>query len=259
LSKEVIILKTPSEIEKMRVSNLIVVEVLEILRENVKPGITTMDLERITEEETKRKGAKSAFKGYRDYPYCLCTSINDEVVHGMPSRNRVLNEGDILSIDFGVLYDGYYGDSAVTLPVGEVSTEAARLIDVTATSLDRAIDAAQVGNRLMDISFAVQEYVEREGFSVVRDFVGHGIGRGLHEPPQVPNFGKPGRGIRLKEGMVLAIEPMINMGRSEVKILEDGWTAVTEDGSLSAHFEHSVAITSKGPYVLSSLEQRVNV
>ena len=254
-----IILKTPSEIEKMRVSNLVVVEVLEILRENVRPGVTTMDLERIAESETRKRGAIPAFKGYRDFPYCLCTSINDEVVHGMPSPKRVLNEGDILSLDFGVLFDGYFGDSAVTLPVGEISSEAARLIEVTSTSLDRAIGAAKAGNRLMDISFAVQDYVEGEGFSVVRDFVGHGIGRELHEPPQVPNFGKPGRGVRLKEGMVLAIEPMISIGRKEVKVLKDGWTAVTEDGSLSAHFEHSVAITLEGPYVLSSPDQRSTI
>ena len=246
-----IILKTPSEIEKMRASNLVVLEVLETLRENVSPGVTTMDLEKIAEAETAKRGAVPAFKGYRGFPYCLCISVDDEVVHGMPSATRVLNEGSIVSLDFGVLLDGYFGDSAVTLPVGNVSPEAAKLIEVASTSLDRAIGAASIGNRLMDIAFAVQDYVEGEGFSIVRDFVGHGIGRELHEPPQVPNFGKPGRGIRLKEGMVLAIEPMISMGRKEVKVLEDGWTAVTEDGSLSAHFEHSVAITSEGPYVLS--------
>jgi methionyl aminopeptidase len=252
----VIILKTPAEIEKMRCSNLVVMEILGILRENVRPGVTTMDLEEIAESETGKRGAVPAFKGYRGFPYCLCTSVNDEVVHGMPSPKRVLSDGDIVSLDFGVLLDGYFGDSAITLPVGEISPEAARLIEVTATSLDRAIGAAKVGNRLMDISFAVQDYVEGEGCSVVRDFVGHGIGRELHEPPQVPNFGKPGRGIRLKEGMVLAIEPMISIGRKEVKVLKDGWTAVTEDGSLSAHFEHSVAITSEGPDVLSSQDQR---
>ncbi len=248
-----IILKTPSEIEKMRASNMVVLEVLETLRENVAPGVTTMDLEKIAEAETAKRGAVPAFKGYRGFPYCLCTSVDDEVVHGMPSAKRVLNEGSIVSLDFGVLLDGYFGDSAVTLPVGNISEEAAKLVSVASTSLDRAIGAASVGNRLMDIAFAVQDYVEGEGFSIVRDFVGHGIGRELHEPPQVPNFGKPGRGIRLKEGMVLAIEPMISMGRKEVKVLDDGWTAVTEDGSLSAHFEHSVAITSEGPYVLSRL------
>ena len=250
---EAIILKTPEEIERMRGAGLIVAEVLQILKGHVSPGVTTMDLERITGEETRKRGASPAFKGYRDYPYCLCTSINDEVVHGMPSEKRVLKDGDILSIDFGVLYDGFYGDSAITLPVGKIPNEARRLIEVAEGSLERAIEAAREGNRLLDISAAVQGYVEAGGFSVVRDFVGHGIGRDLHEPPQVPNFGRPGRGVRLKAGMVLAIEPMINAGRSETKVLEDGWTAVTVDGSLSAHFEHTVAITGKGPYVLSSL------
>ena len=237
----------------MRTANLIVAEILEALKGSVKPGIATMDLERITEMEIKRRGARSAFKGYRDYPFCLCTSVNSEVVHGMPSAKRMLKEGDILSIDFGVLHDGFYGDSAITVPVGAVSKEAMRLIKVTAESLENAIEAAREGNRLMDISHAVQSHVEAAGFSVVRDFVGHGIGRELHEPPQVPNFGAPGRGVRLKAGMVLAIEPMINMGASDVKVLEDGWTAVTVDGGLSAHFEHTVAITAKGPYVLSRL------
>lgn len=236
----------------MRRSNLIVAEVLQVLRSNVKSGVTTLDLERIAEEELKKRGSKAAFKGYRGYPYCLCTSLNSEVVHGMPSQ-KALKDGDIISIDFGVLHDGFYGDSAITVPVGTVSPEAARLVKVTEESLERAIDAAKVGNRLLDISSAVQRCVEAQGFSVVREFVGHGIGRELHEAPQVPNFGLPGRGVRLKEGMVLAIEPMINIGGPEVKILEDGWTAVTADGSLSAHFEHTVAITAGGPYVLSRL------
>lgn len=234
----------------MRRSSLIVAEILLVLKEKVKPGITTLDLERMAEEETRKRKARPAFKGYRDYPFCLCTSVNDQVVHGMPSK-RVLKDGDILSIDFGVLSEGFYGDSAITVPVGGVTGDAMRLIDVTAASLNRAIEAARVGNRLMDISSAVQKYVEAEGFSVVREFVGHGIGRELHEPPQVPNFGEPGKGLRLKAGMVLAIEPMINMGQSGVRILDDGWTAVTIDGSLSAHFEHTVAITENGPYVLT--------
>lgn len=253
--EDVIILKSPEEIEIMRRSNLIVAEILQVLKESVSPGLTTMDLERITGEEVRKRKARPAFKGYRGYPYCLCTSVNNEVVHGMPSK-RVLKEGDILSIDFGVLFDGFYGDSAVTVPVGGVPAGAKRLMDVTEASLEAAIEAAREGNRLMDISSAVQRYVEREGFSVVREFVGHGIGRELHEPPQVPNFGTPGRGIRLKAGMVLAIEPMINMGGPEVKVLDDGWTAVTKDGSLSAHFEHTVAITPEGPYVLSRLNGR---
>lgn len=252
MKAETTILKSPAEIEVMRKSSLVVAEILEILRENVTAGVTTLDLERIAEEETRRRGARPAFKGYKTYPFCLCTSLNNEVVHGMPSK-RVLKEGDILSIDFGAYVDGFYGDSAVTLPVGKVDSETRRLVDVTAASLEKGVDAARVGNRLFDIAYAVQSHVEPEGFSVVRDFVGHGIGRSLHEPPQVPNFGTPGRGLRLKAGMVLAIEPMINMGGCAVKVLDDGWTAVTEDGSLSAHFEHTVAITAKGPYVLTRL------
>lgn len=250
--KEEVILKSPGEIEIMRSACLIVAEVLDIVKNSVKPGNTTLDLERIAEEETKKRDANPAFKGYRGYPYCLCTSLNSEVVHGMPSK-RVLKRGDILSIDFGVRYNGFYGDSAITVPVGEVSEDALRLIEVTKASLDAAIEQAVAGNRLTDVSSAVQRLVESHGFSVVREFVGHGIGRELHEPPQVPNFGLPGRGIRLKPGMVLAIEPMINMGGSAVKVLDDGWTAVTVDGSLSAHFEHTVAVTPDGPYVLSRI------
>lgn len=250
--KEEVILKSPGEIEIMRSACLIVAEVLDIVKNSVKPGNTTLDLERIAEEETKKRDANPAFKGYRGYPYCLCTSLNSEVVHGMPSK-RVLKRGDILSIDFGVRYNGFYGDSAITVPVGEVPEDALRLIEVTKASLDAAIEQAVAGNRLTDVSSAVQRLVESHGFSVVREFVGHGIGRELHEPPQVPNFGLPGRGIRLKPGMVLAIEPMINMGGSAVKVLDDGWTAVTVDGSLSAHFEHTVAVTPDGPYVLSRI------
>jgi len=247
-----VILKTPVEIDLMRRSSVIVAEVLGVLKGTVRPGITTLELEEIALEECARRKAKPAFKGYRGYPYCLCTSVNSEVVHGMPSAS-ILQEGDILSIDFGVLSDGFYGDSALTVPVGKVTGDAARLIKITATSLDAAIEKARVGNHLSDISAAVQSCVEAEGFSVVRDFVGHGIGRELHEPPQVPNFGYPGRGIKLKAGMVLAIEPMINSGGHAVKVLDDGWTAVTVDGSLSAHFEHTVAITDNGPFVLSRI------
>jgi methionyl aminopeptidase len=252
LRKEAVILKSRDEIEIMRRTNLIVAEVLHILKANVGVGVTTLDLERIAEEKLKKTSARPAFKGYRGYPWCLCTSVNNEVVHGMPSK-RALNDGDIVSIDFGVLSEGFYGDSAITVPVGSVSPDAARLVKVTEESLEKAIEAAVVGNRLHDISASVQRYVESHGFSVVREFVGHGIGRELHEAPQVPNFGLPGRGIRLKAGMVLAIEPMINMGGPDVKILDDGWTAATADGSLSAHFEHTVAITDDGPYVLSRL------
>ncbi len=253
MKSETIILKTREEIERLRRSNLIVAEILEVLKQHVAPGVSTMELERLTEEEIKKRGAVAAFKGYRGYPYCLCTSVNEEVVHGMPSPKKVLKEGDILSIDFGVVYDGFYGDAAVTLPVGGISDEARRLLRTAQESLELAIEKARPGNRLLDISAAVQSRVEAEGFSVVRDFVGHGIGRSLHEPPQVPNFGVPGMGVRLKEGMVLAIEPMINAGACDVVVLDDGWTAVTADGSLSAHFEHSVAVTEDGPYVLSRL------
>jgi len=247
----VITLKTRKEIELMRGANLMVAEVLEILRGLVKPGITTMDLEHRALKETRRLSVTPAFKGYYGFPASLCASLNNVVVHGIPSDKTVLKEGDILGMDFGVLYKGFYGDSAITVPVGEISEASRNLLDVTASSLEEAIEAARPGNTIGDISFAVQSYVEARGFSVVRDFVGHGIGSKLHEPPQVPNFGKAGRGIRLEPGMVLAIEPMINAGRYNTRVLEDGWTAVTVDGSLSAHFEHTVAITEDDPYVLS--------
>ncbi|MBI5903566.1 MAG: type I methionyl aminopeptidase [Deltaproteobacteria bacterium] len=248
-----IILKSAAEIETMRRSGVIVAEVLRVLQDNVRPGSTTMDLERIAEEEIKKRRALPAFKGYKGYPFCLCTSLNNEVVHGMPSVKKVLKEGDIISMDCGVFFDGFYGDSAVTVGVGNISENATRLIEATATSLDKAIEQAMEGNRLYDISHAVQRFVEARGYSVVRDFVGHGIGRELHEPPQVPNFGPPGKGAKLKAGMVLAIEPMINLGDCSVNVLNDGWTAVTADGKLSAHFEHTVAITAKGPYVLTRI------
>lgn len=253
MGRDNVILKSRSEIEKLRESNLIVAEILEVLKGKASPGMTTMDLEGIAEGELKKRGALPAFKGYRNYPYCLCTSLNEEVVHGMPSAKKVLKEGDILSIDFGVYCDGYYGDAAATVGVGSISEGAGRLIDAARECLERAISVARVGGRLHDISHAIESYAEGMGYSVVRDFVGHGIGRSLHEPPEVPNFGRPGTGPRLKEGMVLAIEPMINEGVSAVRILDDGWTAVTADGKLSAHFEHSVAITEDGPYVLSRL------
>lgn len=250
--KEAIVLKSPEEIETMRRAGAVVAEVLEVLKGKVRPGATTLDLEKIAEEETIKRKASPAFKGYRGYPFCLCASVNNEVVHGMPSK-KVLKEGDILSIDYGAFVEGFYGDAAVTVPVGKISEEAARLVRVTEESLGKAIEAAREGNRLLDISSAVQSHVEPQGFSVVREFVGHGIGQELHEPPQVPNFGIPGRGVRLKAGMVLAIEPMINAGGWAVKILEDGWTAVTADGKLSAHFEHTVAITPEGPRVLTMI------
>ena len=247
-----VILKQPDEIDKAKASSRIVAEVLSVLRERIKPGVTTRELDKIAESVTEKRGAKPAFKGYRGYPYSLCASVNEEVVHGMPS-GRVLKEGDIVGLDFGVYYQGFYGDAAVTLPVGRVSEEAARLMRVTEQSLYAAIEQASSGNRLGDISAAVQETAESAGYSVVRDFVGHGIGRNMHEDPQIPNFGKKGRGIELQTGMILAIEPMVNAGRYRVKILPDGWTVITADGSLSAHFEHSVAITDNGPEILSRL------
>ncbi|MBN1382233.1 MAG: type I methionyl aminopeptidase [Deltaproteobacteria bacterium] len=245
-----VFLKKPEEIEKIRKSNQIVAEILMSLREKVKPGVTTLELNGFSEKMAKKKGAAPAFKGYKGYPFSLCTSINSQVVHGMPSGKK-LSEGDILSLDFGVCYEGYYGDSAITVPVGTVSDKARRLMDITEAGLYRGIKEARAGNRLGDISAAVQDCVESSGYSVVRDFVGHGIGKNLHEDPQIPNFGIRGRGLELKVGMVLAIEPMVNEGTFRVKVLEDGWTAVTEDGRLSAHFEHSVAITDDGPDILS--------
>jgi methionyl aminopeptidase len=248
-----VILKLPDEIEKLRTSNLIVAEILGELRERVRPGVTTSELDCHCEELSRKKRVKPAFKGYRGYPFALCTSVNGEVVHGMPS-DRPLVSGDILSLDFGVNYKGYYGDAAITVPVGDVSTEAMMLLKVTEASLYDAIEQAEAGNRLGDVSAAVQERVESAGFSVVRDFVGHGIGRSLHEDPQIPNYGVRGRGIELKPGMVLAIEPMVNEGSYEVRVLPDGWTVVTRDGKLSAHFEHSVAITENGPDILSRIQ-----
>jgi len=251
----VVILKSSWEIDLIRKSGRIVAEALARLTKLVEPGITTLDLDRLAEEYILKRGAKPAFKGYRGYPYSLCASVNEQVVHALPSE-RKLKEGDIVSLDLGSIVDGYYGDAAVTVPVGQVSDEANRLIDVTQESLRRAIDAVHPGGRLSDISHAVQAAVEAEGFSVVRLFVGHGIGRSLHEEPQIPNFGPPGHGPVLKTGMVLAIEPMVNAGSPDVMILEDRWTAVTCDGSLSAHFEHTVALTENGTEVLTSLDGR---
>lgn len=248
-------MKSSWEIDLIRKSGRIVAEALARLTKLVEPGITTLDLDRLAEEYILKRGAKPAFKGYRGYPYSLCASVNEQVVHALPSE-RTLKEGDIVSLDLGSIVDGYYGDAAVTVPVGQVSDEANRLIDVTQESLRRAIDAVHPGGRLSDISHAVQAAVEAEGFSVVRLFVGHGIGRSLHEEPQIPNFGPPGHGPVLKTGMVLAIEPMVNAGSPDVMILEDRWTAVTCDGSLSAHFEHTVALTENGTEVLTSLDGR---
>ena len=248
-----VILKSPKEIEVMRRANLMVAEVLEELKGQIAPGVSTGYLDEVAESYVKKKGVKAAFKGYGGFPASLCTSVNDEVVHGIPSKKRLLKAGDIVGIDFGVCLDGYFGDAAITVAVGQVSEEALTLLRVTEESLYKAIDQAKVGNRLSDISSAVQSHVESYGFTPVRDFVGHGIGKSLHEPPQVPNFGTPDKGIRLRAGMVLAIEPMINAGGHGVNVKSDGWTAVTNDGSLSAHFEHSVAITEDGPFILSMI------
>jgi len=234
----------------MRDAGRIVAEILQLLALRVAPGITTAELDRLAESECLRRKARPAFKGYGGFPFSICASPNEQVVHGFATATP-LREGDILSIDFGVVYRGFFGDAAMTLPVGKIDAEKTRLLDVTSRSLALGIEAAQVGGRVSDIGHAVQTYVEREGFSVVREFVGHGIGRQLHESPQVPNFGAPGQGARLKPGMVLAIEPMINAGRPEVKVLADGWTAVSIDSRPSAHFEHTVAITDNGPEILT--------
>lgn len=245
-----IVLKSPAEIERMRAAGRIVAEILEMLRARVAPGVTTLELDQVAEKEALKRKARPAFKGYGGFPFAICSSPNEKVVHGFPDREP-LREGDILSIDFGVVFDGFYGDSAITVPVGRVDQETARLLDVTSRSLNEAIGATMAGGRLSDISHAVQACVEKEGFSVVREFVGHGIGRQLHEAPQVPNFGAPGQGPRLKPGMTLAIEPMINAGGPGIRILADGWTAVTLDGKRSCHFEHTVAITDNGPEILT--------
>ena len=235
----------------MRISGKALRQVHNAIAPHVVPGASTMDLERIAVAKIAELGATAAFKGYHGYPAALCTSVNEEVVHGMPNEKRILKEGDILSIDCGVIIDGFYSDAAVTYAIGKPSEKTRKLLDVTKASLEAAIEQCQVGGRLGDISAAVQEMCEAEGFGVVRDFVGHGIGRSMHEDPQVPNFGPAGKGPRLKAGMVLAIEPMINAGGPDVRVLKDGWTAVTVDGSYSAHFEHTVAITNDGPLVLT--------
>jgi methionyl aminopeptidase len=247
-----IMIKTPQEIEKMRRSGQVVREVLEYVRGFVKPGASTLDLENAAAEKMQQLGAKPAFKGYRGFPCVLCTSVNSEVVHGIPSKQRVLHDGDIVSIDTGAVLDGFYGDSAITVAVGDkVPARTRKLLEVTLASLEKAIREVKAGATLGDVGAAVQEVVEAEGFSVVREFVGHGIGTRLHEDPQVPNYGRRGQGQKLREGMVLAIEPMVNVGKPGIQVLEDGWTAVTEDGSLSAHFEHTVAVTADGALVLT--------
>ncbi len=235
----------------MRRAGQVVREVLELVRSLVKPGATTLDLENAAAARLAELGVKAAFKGYHGFPCVLCTSVNSEVVHGIPSPKRVLKEGDIVSVDFGVVVDGYYGDAAITVPVGAIDPDAARLLAVTEASLQAGIAAVRPGATLGDVGAAVQGVVEAGGFSVVRDFVGHGIGVHMHEDPQVPNFGQRGRGMKLRTGMVIAIEPMVNAGKADVKVLGDGWTAVAADGSMSAHFEHTVAVTATGARVLT--------
>jgi len=245
-----IVCKSPAEIEKMRAANQVVARVLEELTAMVAPGVSTADLDATAEARVRAAGAEPAFKGYRGYPATLCASVNEQVIHGIPSKTP-LKSGDIVSLDMGVKLNGYYGDSAVTVPVGTVGEDVARLLRVTQEALEHGIAQVKVGGRISDIGHAIQAHVESHGFSVVREFVGHGIGASLHEEPQIANYGEPGRGPRLAEGMTLAIEPMVNMGKAAVKVLADGWTAVTRDGSLSAHFEHTVAVTKDGPLVLT--------
>lgn len=245
-----IVLKNAHEMGRMREAGLMVAEILQLLQERIRPGVTTLELDELAERECRKRGARPAFKGYGGFPFSICSSPDEKVVHGFPDA-RPLQEGQILSIDFGVIWHGFFGDAAITVPVGRVNQEKEHLVEVTRRSLDLAIAQAEPGNRLSDISHAVQAYVESEGLAVVREFVGHGIGKSLHEDPQIPNFGPAGQGPLLRPGMTLAIEPMINAGDVGVKILADGWTAVTVDGRPSAHFEHTVAITDNGPAILT--------
>jgi methionyl aminopeptidase len=248
----VILLKSRAEIEKLRVAGRVVAGALEGLRELVRPGVTTAELDAFAEKYIRGKGARPAFKGYLGYPSTICASINEVVIHGIPS-GRALREGDIIGLDLGAVVDGYFGDAAITVMVGEVAEGLRKLVEAAEQCLHRGIEKAVLGNRISDISYAVQSHAEALGYSVVREFVGHGIGQALHEEPQVPNFGTPGHGPRLKAGMTLAIEPMINMGMSQTVVLEDGWTAVTLDRKPSAHFEHTVAVTEDGPEILTAL------
>ncbi len=251
MMREQVELKSADEVARIREASLIVHDVLQEVIAAVVPGVSTLELDGLAERAAAARGAQPAFKGYHGYPAVICISANDEVVHGIPSARRILKRGDIVGLDFGVEYKGFYGDSAYTVPVGAPSPEARQLLETTREALARAIAAATSGARLGDLGFAVQGFVESRGYSVVRDFVGHGIGRRLHEAPQIPNYGAPGTGMRLRPGMVLALEPMVNAGKAQVRTLEDGWTAVTVDGSLSAHFEHTIVVTEEGPEILS--------
>jgi methionyl aminopeptidase len=253
--RELVTLKTGAEIATMRRAGLVVVEMLERCRAAVRPGVTTAELDRIASGVLREHGATSSFLGYYGYKATICTSVNDEIVHGIPSKRR-LREGDIVGIDAGAIVDGWHADAAVTVPVGQVSAEAERLIATTEEALRRGIAAVRAGGRLGDVGAAVQSFAEQNGYSVVRNYVGHGIGRAMHEPPQVPNYGTPGQGRPVSEGLCIAIEPMVNLGRPETRLLDDGWTVVTADGSLSAHFEHTVAVTAEGPVVLTAPEPR---
>jgi methionyl aminopeptidase len=244
-------LKSPREIEIMKGASRIVAEILLELKGNIREGATTADMDRMAEELTLKKKAKPAFKGYRGFPASLCISVNDEVVHGIPSPKRVLKSGDIVGLDFGVIYEGYYGDSAMTVPIGHISPEVQKLVKVTEECLYKAIEQAMSGNHIADISGAVQQHAEANGYGIVRDFCGHGIGRSLHEDPPVLNYVQNGKGPKIRPGLVLAIEPMINMGTDKVKVLDDGWTVITADGKPSAHFEHTIAVTPDGPVILT--------
>jgi methionyl aminopeptidase len=246
-----VILKSQAEIKKIGDACRIVAEILAVLKTHLTIGMSTADIESFVDDAIRTKGAIAAFRGYMGYPSSVCISVNDQVIHGIPSRSARLKNGDIVGVDLGVLLDGYYGDAAVTIPVGSIGPEAARLMEVTEKALFLGIEQAVPGNRIGDISAAIQQHVEANGYSIVRSFVGHGIGRSLHEDPQVPNFGRQGHGTRIKEGMTLAIEPMVNAGGHDVRVLEDGWTAVTTDGSLSAHFEHTIAVTKRAPKILT--------
>ena len=255
MSDNLIVLKSAEEIEKMAYAGSIVGEVLESIKGMIQSGLTTKEIELFADGRIRALGGKPAFKGYRGYPASICTSVNDEVVHGIPS-SRKLKDGDIISIDLGVYYDGFYGDAAITAPVGKIDSETEALLRITEEALNLGIENAVEGNRVFDISFAIQSHAEKNGLSVVRTFVGHGIGRELHEEPQIPNYGVPGKGPRLKEGMTLAIEPMVNAGTYEVRVLGDGWTAVTTDGKKSAHFEHTVLVTSGKPEILTKFNKK---
>jgi methionyl aminopeptidase len=246
-------LKSPREIEIMKGASRIVAEILQELKGNIREGATTADMDRMAEELTLKKKAKPAFKGYRGFPASLCISVNEQVVHGIPSPKRVLKSGDVVGLDFGVIYEGYYGDSAVTVPIGAISPEVGKLVKVTEECLYKAIEQAKPGNHIADISAAVQQHAEANNFGIVRDFCGHGIGRSLHEDPPVLNYVQNGKGPKIKPGLVLAIEPMINMGTDKVKVLDDGWTVITADGKPSAHFEHTIAVTPDGPVILTRI------